>query len=144
MIGHPFGSVLTDNLLDRHGRRPVHSLEEIVVLARKFPANIRLFVAKRERTVLGGAVMYLANPTAHAQYIGSSAEGRQCGALDLLFTSLIDRHKSFRYFDFGISNEGATLNRGLSDFKDGFGARAMVHDHYVLRVSSAGPAEGRS
>jgi hypothetical protein len=139
----PFWDVLTANLLDRHGRRPVHSLDEIVALARKFPDNIRLFVAKREGVVLGGVVMYLASPTAHAQYIGSSAEGRQCGALDLLFGSLIDRHRSFRYFDFGISNEGATLNRGLSDFKDGFGARAVVHDHYVLQVSSAGPAAAR-
>jgi hypothetical protein len=140
-----FWSILTDNLLERHGRRPVHSVDEIVSLARNFPSNIRLFIAKRGQAVMGGAVLYLSDRTAHVQYIGSSAEGRQCGALDLLFSWLIGRLGSYRYFDFGISNEGdgRVLNRGLSEFKDGFGARAVVHDHYLLRVAGADPASAK-
>lgn len=135
-----FWSVLTDNLMERHGRRPVHSVDEITSLSRNFPANIRLFVAKRERAVLGGAVLYLSDRTAHVQYIGSSVDGRQSGALDLLFSWLIERHRSLRYFDFGISNEGdgRALNRGLCEFKEGFGGRTIVHDHYLLRLSEAG------
>lgn len=132
-----FWRVLTDNLMTAHDRQPVHSVEEITLLSRRFPENIQLFVAKRGDETLGGAVMYLAGRTAHAQYIASSAEGRQVGALDLLFMRLIERFNQIRYFDFGISNEGdgRQFNRGLLDFKEGFGARAAVHDHYCLDLS---------
>ena len=39
--------------------------------------------------------------------------------------------------EFGISTEegGTVLNRGLIDYKEGFGARAVVHDFYELDVS---------
>lgn len=132
-----FWQVLAENLQTAHDRRPVHSVEEMTLLSRRFPENIQLFVAKRGDETLGGAVMYITGRTAHAQYIASSADGRQVGALDLLFMRLIERFSQVRYFDFGISNEGdgKQFNRGLLDFKEGFGARAVVHDHYCLELS---------
>lgn len=132
-----FWQVLADNLQSAHDRRPVHSVEEITLLNRRFPENIQLFLAKRDGAVLGGTVIYLSGRTAHAQYIASSAEGREVGALDLLFRHLIERFNQIRYFDFGISNEGdgRQFNRGLLDFKEGFGARAIMHDHYCLDLS---------
>jgi hypothetical protein len=135
-----FWEVLTANILERFGRHPVHNADEIVQLNRDFPANIRLFVARRQQAVLGGVVLYLWDRTAHVQYIGSSAEGRQAGALDLLFAKLIEDFRDYRYFDFGISNEGdgRVYNRGLNEFKDGFGGRAIVHDHYVLPIAAGG------
>lgn len=38
------------------------------------------------------------------------------------------------YFDFGTSDEDGKLNLGLIDQKEGFGARTVVHDHYVLEL----------
>jgi hypothetical protein len=132
-----FWQVLDENLATIHGRQPVHSVEEIKLLSGRFPEHIRLFVAKRSNQILGGTVIYVSAHTAHAQYIASSAEGRQLGVLDMLFVSLMERFRNLRYFDFGISNEadGKQLNRGLIEFKEGFGARAIVHDHYSLPVS---------
>lgn len=132
-----FWQILAENLLSVHNRRPVHSLEEITLLSRRFPENIQLFLAKRDGEALAGVVVYLTGTTAHAQYIASNAEGRRIGVLDLLFQRLIERFSSVRYFDFGISNEGdgRQFNRGLLDFKEGFGARAVVHDHYCLVLS---------
>ena len=48
-----------------------------------------------------------------------------------------------RYFDFGISNEqgGRKLNRGLIDQKEGFGARAVVHDHYAIDFAAWRPGQ---
>lgn len=42
-----------------------------------------------------------------------------------------------QYFDFGISNEeeGRYLNEGLVAQKEGFGARAVVHDFYRLKLT---------
>jgi hypothetical protein len=135
-----FWSVLSANLGDRHDRRPVHTLEEILLLHGRFPANIQLFVATKGRAVLGGTVLFLAGRTVHAQYIGSNEEGRGISALDHLFEQLIRQFEGSsdaRYFDFGISNEGdgRNLNRGLVEFKEGFGARAVVHDHYSLAIN---------
>lgn len=132
-----FWDVLSANLGERHGRQPVHALAEITLLQGRFPDNIRLSVARQGGSVVGGAVLYLAGQTAHVQYIGSTEDGRQSGALDLLFSDLIERHAGYRYFDFGVSNEGdgRLLNRGLCEFKEGFGARAVVHDHYRLVIA---------
>ena len=65
--------------------------------------------------------------------------GEANGALDLLFTYLIEQvyaHKP--YFDFGISNErdGTVLNKGLVNWKQGFGAGTVVHDFYELPTSA--------
>jgi hypothetical protein len=46
---------------------------------------------------------------------------------------LINFYKNkVRFFSFGISTEdnGTKLNSGLIEFKESFGARAVVHDFY--------------
>ena len=54
---------------------------------------------------------------------------RGVGVRYTLFTGAAER------FDFGISNErDGTLNPGLMRNKEGFGARAVVHDRYVLEL----------
>jgi len=132
-----FWAILEDNLRERFDRAPVHTLDEIRLLRSRFPENIRLFAASAGGAMVAGTVMYLSDQVAHAQYIASNAAGRELGALDLLFLDLLERMRSFRYFDFGISTEenGTRLNRGLIEYKEGFGARAVVHDHYVLKIA---------
>jgi hypothetical protein len=107
------------------------------MLAARFPKNIRLFGAFREDTLVAGVLMFVSDSVAHAQYIASSDEGRDVGALDLLFAWLIgDVFAGKPYFDFGISTEdgGKVVNRGLLDQKEGFGGRAVVHDFYELET----------
>ena len=64
-------------------------------------------------------------------------EGRNVGALDFIIDKLINEvYSNKKYFDFGISNEdgGRFLNTGLIAQKEGFGARAVVHDFYEFEV----------
>jgi len=139
-----FWHLLEDNLLRAHGTRPVHTLAEIRSLGEKFPENIRLFAASREGRMLGGTLVYENATVAHAQYIASGEEGRGVGALDALFGWLIgERYRGKKYFDFGISTErdGRVLNAGLIEQKEGFGARAVVHDFYELSLDAG--LEGR-
>jgi hypothetical protein len=87
-----------------------------------------------------GTVLYVTARVVHAQYIASDEAARSMGALDLLFTTLISWFRAeARYFDFGNSNEreGRYLNRGLADFKEGFGARAITQDFYRLRLAAS-------
>jgi hypothetical protein len=52
-----------------------------------------------------------------------------------VFDHLLKEVYSDKCFDFGISNErNGVLNPGLMRNKEGFGARAVVHDRYLLEL----------
>jgi hypothetical protein len=130
-----FWCLLESTLAARHDAKPVHSLAEIELLAARFPRNIRLFAAVRGGEMQGGTVIYETPLVARTQYIAAGDTGREQGALDLLFLTLLERHfTAKRYFDFGTSLDGeGALNSGLLDQKEGFGARAVVQDRYLLK-----------
>lgn len=132
-----FWEVLIGVLESNHEVKPVHTLEEIKILASSFPKNIKLFLAKKSEKIVAGALIYENQNIVHTQYLANSEQGRELGALDLLIDYLIkDIYKHKKYFDFGISNEdaGRYLNTGLIAQKEGFGARAVVHDFYELDI----------
>lgn len=135
----PFWQLLTDNLMERHGVAPVHTLQEMQLLHSRFPAQIRLFTATEATSgrCLAGVLIYDTAQVAHAQYISASADGRRCGALDLLFAHLIHHEYAAKpYFDFGISTEqgGRVLNSTLIYQKEGFGARGICYDTYTYHL----------
>jgi hypothetical protein len=132
-----YWKVLEETLDTQHDAKPVHCLEEIEKLANLFPKNIKLFIAKKDNKILGGALIFENNQIVHTQYLANSFEGRVIGALDFVLDNLInDIYRNKKYFDFGISNEdaGRYLNTGLIAQKEGFGARAVVHDFYELEI----------
>jgi hypothetical protein len=132
-----FWQILTTVLESNHEATPVHTLEEIKKLAFLFPKNIKLYLSKKDERIISGALIYENQNIVHTQYLANSEEGRELGALDLLIDYLIkDIYKDKKYFDFGISNEdaGRFLNTGLIAQKEGFGARAVVHDFYELEI----------
>jgi hypothetical protein len=132
-----FWKILEENLSSVYGVLPVHNIDEITLLHKLFPENIKLFCSFIGNQMISGVVIYESDNVAHVQYIASSIKGRSCSGLDLLFSYLItDVYSNKKYFDFGISNEneGLILNSGLIDFKEGFGGRAVVHDFYRLKL----------
>ena len=78
----------------------------------------------------------------HAQYIGSTEQGRELGAVDLLVDALIERARADgkRWFDFGISttDDGRHLNEGLVRNKESYGARGVAYDWYELDLKVLG------
>jgi len=130
--------LLSAHLGERFGTAPVHTLAEIEQLRRAFPNNIRLHAASLGDEIVAGTVIYESARVAHVQYVAASPRGRELGALDQLFAHLLDGvYAAKGFFDFGISTEddGRKLNRGLIEQKEGFGARAVVHDFYRLRIA---------
>jgi hypothetical protein len=138
-----YWELLAHTLRERFQAAPVHSLAEIVRLRERFPENIRLFGARAAGgELLAGVVVYESERVAHAQYIAASAAGRAASALDLLFDHLLnDVYREHPFFDFGSSHEdgGRAINVGLIDQKEGFGARAVVHDHYRIDLTAFRP-----
>lgn len=132
-----YWSILEETLAIQHDAKPVHNLEEIKKLAELFPNNIKLFVALKNNKVLGGTLIFENKIIVHTQYLVNSLEGRNIGALDFVIDKLINEvYRDKKYFDFGISNEneGRYLNTGLIAQKEGFGARAVVHDFYEIQI----------
>lgn len=128
-------SILSEILCKYHSATPVHTADEIKLLANCFPENIKLYVACKNGEMLAGVLVYITPKVAHTQYIANSDTGRQCGALDAVMDYLINNYcLEKEYFDFGISteNEGLFLNEGLISQKQEFGGRAIVYDSYEL------------
>ncbi len=132
-----FWQVLQTNLLYKYGVTPVHTVEEIQLLHRRFPDNIRLYLALHEGEVIGGTVLYVTPQVVHAQYISASAKGKRLGAIDAIYERIL--HQDFphlTYFDFGKSTEdhGHILNASLIHQKEGFGARSVCYDTYTWQL----------
>ena len=126
------------HLAQKFHAKPVHSLDEIMLLKRRFPNNIRLMTVCKDDVVLGGTLLYDCGQTVKTQYIVASEEGRQHGALDFLFDNLLDCYEAEgrQFFDFGTSNlpENDDLNDSLIFQKEGFGGRAVCYDTYEWEI----------
>jgi hypothetical protein len=130
-----FMEMETEHLKSKFGTAPVHTAAEMRLLASRFPKNIRLFTATLERRLLAGLLVYESKNVAHAQYIGTTEEGRDLCALDAIVDHLLGHvFAGKRYFDFGTSNgdAGRYLNEGLIDNKESYGARGLAHEFYEL------------
>jgi hypothetical protein len=132
----PFwNKILIPNLEHKFGVKPVHSLEEISLLQKRFPKNIKHYAVLKDDEIVAGTVLFESDTVIHAQYISAGESKNELGSLDFLYHYLITTvytHK--KYFDFGISNEeqGRKVNEGLQFWKEGFGARTVVQDFYEV------------
>lgn len=141
-----FWPIMEQNMMERYGAKPVHTLDEMLLLQSRFPRQIRCYLVTTPSTEgegrvdVAGEVLFVSHQVAHAQYGHASALGRKMGALDFLYLSLISRFRdsepAIRYFDFGTSNEqgGRVLNESLIAQKEGFGGRGIVYKTYRLEL----------
>jgi hypothetical protein len=132
-----FWVILSENLLDKHGKIPVHSVKEIQFLKEKFPYNIKFYGAYILDNLIGGTVLFIMENVVHVQYISASEKGKELGALDFIFDFLINiEYTDKKYFDFGHSTEqaGLILNNNLIFQKEGFGGRGIVYDTFSYNL----------
>lgn len=134
-----WNEILIPNLKQKHGAKPVHSLDEIMFLKSKFPKNIRQFNVYKENEIVAGTTIFESNSVVHSQYISGNSNKNELGSLDFLHNYLI--HEVFPkkdFFDFGISNEnhGKNINHGLLFWKESFGARTLVQNFYEIETKN--------
>ena len=115
-----FWQVLNDNLRMKYNSKPVHTLDEISLLASRFPDNIVLYLAKLHGDILAGMVVYVSTQVA-------------LGAIDVLYDRIVcyDYHH-LPYFEFGTSAmpDSNAINETLIFQKEGFGGRGICFDRY--------------
>ena len=136
-----WNDLLIPNLKLKHKTKPVHSLQEITKLKSHFPDNIRQFNVYKNNKIVAGATIFESVRGAHTQYISGNEHNNILGSLDFLHAHLISSvfiEKVF--FDFGNSNmnNGQEVNYGLLFWKEGFGARTVSQDFYVIDVKKYG------
>jgi hypothetical protein len=133
-----FMAIEEENLRTKYGTKPTHSAAELRLLAERHPEHIKLYGAYKDDRLLGGVVVYENRHVVHAQYIATTQEGRDLAALDCVIDGLLnDIYADKMFFDFGISTEdgGKTLNVGLIENKESYGARAVAYDWYEVDVA---------
>lgn len=130
-----WNEILIPNLRMKHDVAPVHTLEEIQLLAARFPKNIQQVNVYKDNKIVAGTTVFLTKTTVHPQYVSGNTDKNVYGSLDLAYDFII---KEFcddrRYFDFNTSSEekGTVLNEGLIFWKESCGARTFTADNYVI------------
>lgn len=134
---HFWEEVLIPRLQDRHGVKPVHTVEEIKMLHERFPENILQYNVYFEDRIVAGITLFCFDNVVKSQYGATTAEGEKLRALDYLFITLINYYKDKKhYFDMGTpnENEGKTYNKGLLKQKEELGCSVYTQDFYELSI----------
>ncbi len=117
--------VLEINLREQHDNKPVHTLDEIILLKKKFPENIKLFSLRNRvsKKIEAGTLIYSYGNVVKMQYIATSQEGRDNRASHALYYLFIKKYKHEKDFiDMGTCMTGDDINKGLLYLKQRFGA----------------------
>jgi hypothetical protein len=129
--------ILIPNLKNKYQAKPVHSLQEIANLKEKFPENVRQFNVYYNDEIVAGTTLFESENVIHSQYISVDKTKSKNGSLDFLYHHLITHiFEGKHFFDLGTSNgdERRMLNKGLSFWKESFGASTVVHDFYEVET----------
>jgi hypothetical protein len=134
-----FWELMMINLNQRYNTKPVHTLAEIKLLKNRFPDQIQFFSVVQDTKVCAGAVLFIMENVVHFQYSAGDEERANTAALDVLFHHLILKYQHKKYVSFGSSATDSTLkiNKGLSYWKESFGAKVIPQRTHKIEIISA-------
>jgi hypothetical protein len=134
-----WNEILIPNLKEKYNTSPVHSLDEIKLLAARFPNHIKQVNVYQDDKIVAGTTVFLTENVVHPQYISGNQNKNELGSLDLLMNDVFDHFKEGRnYFSFNTSSEenGKLLNEGLLFWKESCGARPLIFDNYEINTDT--------
>jgi hypothetical protein len=132
-----FFEMMEKLLKDKYCAKPVHTLDEIKLLASRFPGNIKLYSAYVDQELVAGILMFIDKRIIKTQYISSSEKGRDLGAVDYLMDHILNYYKPDKlYCDLGTctDNSETGFNQSLVAQKELMGARSVAKDVYCLNL----------
>lgn len=134
-----WNKILIPNLKEKHNSSPVHSLDEIKLLAARFPNHIKQVNVYQDDKIVAGTTVFLTKKVIHPQYVSANNNKNELGSLDVLYNFIIDHFIAGRnYFSFNTSSEenGKLLNEGLLFWKESCGARPHVFNNYEINTDT--------
>lgn len=136
-----FWPLLEENLKKRFGAKPVHTLQEMLLLKSRFPEEIIQYNAYKDDHIVGGITFYVTPQVLHGQYSSTNDVGKQTGAMEAIYERVMFHdYADCHYLDFGSSTEqqGSVINEGLIAHKEGYGGRAVCYDTYEWEIGDKG------
>ncbi|MHA7059994.1 GNAT family N-acetyltransferase [Aquimarina sp. M1] len=129
-----WNKVLLPRLREKHHTKPVHTLEEIRMLKKNFPENIKQFVIRIDSEILGGVTIFKTKEVVKSQYGAITDRGEKYRALDFLFIFLINQYRKegYKFFDMGTVTDN---NFGLLKQKEELGCEIYTQDFYSLHLT---------
>ena len=130
-----FYEILLNNLQKKYQVQPTHSLEQLLFLQRQFPEQIKLVSVCKHSEMIAGILIFLHKNVIHTQYIARNDAFDSENPLHHLIAFLMSwgAQNDFQYLNLGSVNEqqGRVLNEGLLQFKESFGARALLRETMI-------------
>ena len=136
-----FMDLCAEFLQRRHAAEPLHSREEMELLASRFPDAIRLYAAWAGESLLGGLVVYRSEPCSRVQHLAMTEEGIAVGAIDAVYDHVLHHVPDLgRFLDVGTSLDPTTgeVNSSLLFYKESLGASVVLQ-----RSFEWAPGDGR-
>lgn len=135
----PFwNQVLEPRLSEKFNAKPVHTKEEMALLKRNFPQNIKQFSVYQNDEIIAGITIFEGKNVIKSQYGATSKKGEEVRALDFLFINLIHKYKrkGKHFFDMGIvnSDDESDYNYGLLKQKEELGCSIYNQDFYKIHI----------
>ncbi len=130
-------TILIPQLAEKHQAKPVHTLEEIKLLASRFPESIKQVSVYHRDKLVAGTTVFLTPTVVHPQYVMGDGDKNMLGSIDLAYEFIINEFaQGRRYFDFNTSSEenGTLLNSGLLFWKQSCGARCITVNQYQIET----------
>lgn len=134
-----WNELLIPNLMDKYGAKPVHTLEEIMLLKMRFPDNIRHFNVYDAESLVCGTTVFITKNVVKPQYISGSENNNALGSIDFLYHYLITTiAKNKTFFDLGPSHEnnGLSIVKNINFWKESFGAHSLVQEFYEVETAN--------
>lgn len=134
-----WNQLLIPNLREKYNAVPVHSANEISLLQKRFPENIRHFNVYHDNELVAGTTVFITDKVVKPQYISGNEHNNELGSLDFLYDYLISTFsKGKNYFDFGPSheNKGQNIVASINFWKESFGAKSVVQDFYEVETKN--------
>ncbi len=122
-----FHSIIEKNL-EKYGRKPVHTVEELMDLKRRFPDEIRFLAAFIDEKMVAGTMVFEFKKykCAHTQYLAADPEYNKLSPMSYIYykTAELYYNRRFKKLSWGISTEenGAKINMGLTSNKEEYGS----------------------
>ncbi len=132
-----FYKILKRNLGMRHNVSPTHTLRELLKLKSLFPEDVIFFAAYLKERMIGGIVIFVANPRVIlAFYISHDNRFQAYRPVNLLFYEVVKwgRNRGFHFLDLGTFTLGMEPNWGLGRFKENHNARGFLRDSYEIEL----------
>ena len=131
--------ILEPLLLEKFNSKPVHTLDEITLLNKLFPKNIKQFSVYGNDKILAGITIFETDTVVKSQYGAINEEGKKIRALDFLFLQLIEKFKleGKQFFSMGtVTNLDLPdgYNKGLMKQKLELGCDIFKQNYFKLEL----------